>query len=277
MEEANEYTALTKSVEGVINKPSVSTGMMSPVPTPHPKTGLVHCVLERAVGRRGLSLNNNSNKIITLSLEGNDNNTPVLRAEAVSAHRFVITSATPSNNSHHHQTLATLVRLQSNLSTVTYGLRNSNDVAIAVVVYSVPSVSTFLKGPPPRRAQVALLNEDFLNTSKNDSQAWFEAACRDSIQQQGNLYCFAGNVKEVTLLDSKEPYLKSNGSIGLNFHGRGRQASPKNMQLTTSGSNDKTEITVQMAKWDTDQYILDYSSSVSLVTAFAFGLAQLDL
>lgn len=275
MEEANERTALNKSIESV-TKPSVDALMMSS-PKPHQKTGLVHCVLKRSAGSGCLLLNKSSNKLVTLCFE-NDANTPVLRAEAVSTNVFAISSANSDEDSN-HQILATLVRLQSNLTTITYGLRNADDVVIAVILYFVPNASDLLKGPPPRRAQVALLRDNFLSTSKNDTQSWFEAACRDSIQQHGNLDDLVG-VQEVTLLNSKEPYLKSNGNKGLNFHGRGRRTSNKNMQLTDTitSNNNQTTTTAQMAKWDTDQFHLDYSvDSMNPITAFAFGLAQLCL
>ena len=281
------------------------------VPKPHPKTGLVHCMLERTTKHNGgLSLKI-IKKTITLRLEDDDKNA-VLQAKAVSAHQFAIFSGTNNTDDDvddkNHQPLATLVRLQSNLTSITYGLRNAQGITTAVILYKVPTVSSYLKGgPPPRRAQVALRlaattndtkegKEEEVSSSSEDDD-WFEVACRDSIQQQGNLNGFlqqqdgssttsSKNNDQVALLTSQEPYLKKNGNVGLNFAGRGRQASPKNMQLVTAAAavpppnndkNNKAAVVGQMAKWETDQYHLDFAAPLDLVTAFAFGLAQLDL
>lgn len=316
--------------------------------------------------------NRNGNRVVTLRLEegaaspetsaGNKAGAVLLQARAVAAHRFAISLPTirgdndsknnNDNNNNSHPTLAppppvwaTLVRLQSSLSCVTYGLRVHGDgdgdgsdngdggVLRAAIVYKVPSVASFLsqKDAPPRRCQMAVLwhdndndkdgrsNKSNTNNSNSSSNPhWFEAACRDAIQQSsgGDLSSLA-NVAGVTLYASREPHRKPNGNMGLNFRGRGRQASPKNMQLTvtttvTTGSgNDGNNnsgttnnnngqqpavavVHAQMAKWDTDRYHLDFAmppkppgnnhgadsgggTSMSLLTAFAFGLAQLDL
>lgn len=256
MDSVEERTALTQSV--------VDTVAVKPtdVPTPHPKTGLVHCVLERTA-HRGLSLHK---KNANISLRWESNNAVVLRAQAVKAHRFAIFSDDNDNE----EPVATLARLQSNMASISYGLRDADGVLTTAIVYAVPTVSSFFKGPPPRRAQVALLKDP---KEQHSDPHWFEAACRDSLQQQGNLDCLVG-LPEVTLLTSKEPYQKPNGGVGLNFRGRGRRASPKNLQLAESSLG---AVVAQMVKWDDNQYHLDFTLPLDPTAALALGLAQLDL
>jgi hypothetical protein len=104
----------------------------------------------------------------------------------------------------------------------------------------------------------------------------------------------------IALFRSKECYSKGNGRSGLNFKGRGRVASTKNIQLvvqdlvgasncsTTTTTTTKTTTTTttstkippihcQMAKWDTNTFHVDYQSPMCTLYAFAFALAQLDL
>ena len=74
---------------------------------------------------------------------------------------------------------------------------------------------------------------------------------------------------------SKAPYAKPGGRIGLNFRGRGREPSPKNMQIGNGSVNDT--VLLQMVKQESDLYCVDFSAPFTLLHAFAFGLAQVDL
>ena len=318
----NERTKLM----GVV--PHWKTVLANKIPPPNPKTGLVHCMLERSSPRRGL-LGNAHSPFMTLRLDhGKEEESrsstgggALLQAQAVSAHRFTITTAPDANvnNSRSPQplTLATLTRVQSNMTCITYGLYNAadNDALMAVILYSVPNLTTFLSSPPPRRAQMALLSNEKYKTNLSSTTAkktpdstptspqkpqTLEAMVRDSIQQNGSLEGLRGLAGVTAVLTSVEPYLKSHGSVGLNFRGRGREASPKNMQLAAVDGNSSVKpsppnmmIHAQMVKWDTDQYHLDYysgggtvppgstktapSSVMNALTTFAFGLAQMDL
>ena len=291
----DERTSLTRNASGVPESSVILTTRQLQ-PTPHPKTGLVHCMLERSTHRSLLGLGS-SNKVMTLRLE--EDSTILLQAQAVDAHRFTISSPDIGDSINSPQTLATLIRLQSNMSCITYGLRrHSDDALMAAIVYTVPSVATFLSSPPPRRAQMAIfhMNDDSRESSKSDPEP-LEAILRDTIKKHGSLDALQGSVlvPGVTVLSSLEPYVKSNGQVGLNFRGRGRETSPKNMQLvtaTTSGganSNNKPPtVHAQMVKWEMDMYHLDYycgavpsscsdKGVMNALTTFAFGIAQLDL
>ena len=101
---------------------------------------------------------------------------------------------------------------------------------------------------------------------------WFEVACKESIRKHGNLNDLA---QQALLFESMVPYDKKKGRVGLNFNGRGRESSNKNMQL--SHGSDKDKVLVQMAKWENATYNVDFACPFTFVHAFAFGLAQWDL
>jgi hypothetical protein len=104
-------------------------------------------------------------------------------------------------------------------SAVSYSLSFGNkEAVVGTIRYEVPSVMEALSAPP-RRAQVQV-----------------------------------GTNNKNILVETKEPYSKGGGQFGLNFHGRGREPSQKNMQLQDS---DGTVI-LQMVKWGKDRFHVDF-------------------
>jgi hypothetical protein len=88
---------------------------------------------------------------------------------------------------------------------------------VASIQYEVPSVLQALTDGPPRRAKVVV----------------------------------AGKVS----VETKEPYSKDGGKRGLDFRGRGREPSRKNMQLQDRDG----KVVLQMAKWDKDDFHIDFA------------------
>ena len=74
-------------------------------------------------------------------------------------------------------------------------------------------------------------------------------------------------------IDTKEPYTKEGGERALDFHGRGREGSRKNMQLQDKDG----KVVCQMVKWGKDQFHVDYSYPFDAFHAFGFALAQFDM
>jgi hypothetical protein len=74
-------------------------------------------------------------------------------------------------------------------------------------------------------------------------------------------------------VETKEPYTKDGGERSLDFHGRGREGSRKNMQL----QDQNGKVLCQMVKWGKDQFHVDYSYPFDAFHAFGFALAQFDM
>ena len=104
-------------------------------------------------------------------------------------------------------------------ATITYSLthRTSQDCPIAYIRYEVPSMIQVLTESPPRRA-------------------FIEVPGRGSVE-------------------TKQPGSKYGGSKSLDFHGRGREASRKNMQL----HNRDGRVVLQFVKWDNHLFHLDFA------------------
>lgn len=99
-----------------------------------------------------------------------------------------------------------------------------------------------------------------------------EEACRASIRKNRTLDA-AAKLPFVHVYQSKDPYHKKGGSRALNFAGRGRCVSNKNMQM----ESDDGQVVLQMAQWDKDVYNVDFCAPLTMYQAFGFALAQMEL
>ncbi|KAG7349825.1 Tub family protein [Nitzschia inconspicua] len=75
------------------------------------------------------------------------------------------------------------------------------------------------------------------------------------------------------VVKTKEPHGSDEGHRSLDFKGRGREASIKNMQLEDEYGN----VVLQMVKWDKDVFHVDFSPPFDAFHAFGFALAQFDM
>lgn len=127
---------------------------------------------------------------------------------------------------------------------------STGGVVVGHITYEIPTVFQALteKGGTPRRALVHILGRTYVET--------------------------------------KEPTTgRQEGHLSLDFQGRGREASCKNIQLVdttnSAGATGATggggKIVLQMAKWDKDQFHLDFSYPFDAFHAFGFAMAQFDL
>lgn len=238
---------------------------LTAVPTPtdyHKTTCLVNCVMERHTPSGCLGFASSKFRFAVQSASGEV--TTYLMAATESSRGYAITSATDQPTK-----LGSLARIQSGMSCVTYALYDQEGVQIATILYTVASVAQALsEARPSRRAQIALTSKALDNEA---DPTWFEKACKSSIRKNGNL-----NDIDVPLYVSKIPYIKKGGRVGLNFRGRGAVASPKNMQVVRSDEGGN-QVLLQMAKWETNTYNVDFAAPFTFLHAFAFGLAQMDL
>lgn len=150
----------------------------------------------------------------TMSLQGDSHNYSILVAWKHRTGKFDI-----RNDEDQSQIIGSLAKAPPSRSAVRYSLTvGSQEAAVGSIRYEVPSVMEALSGPP-RRAQVQV-----------------------------------GTNNKNILVETKEPYSKGGGQFGLNFHGRGREPSRKNMQLQDSDGN----IILQMVKWDKNRFHVDF-------------------
>jgi Tub family len=169
---------------------------------------------------------------------------------------------------------------------------NREKTVAAVISYHVPSLKDFLTKSPPRRVQFVLVPN--YGTSSSESAAALPRDEQAGVVEHTSLAVQPTEVSEAstTLLESKEPYLKTNGRRGLDFAGRGSGSSCKNMQLVQVEKRvGETKVSLQMAKWlakvgdggtkpsvaKEKVYHVDFAVPITPFQAFGFALAQLDL
>jgi hypothetical protein len=128
---------------------------------------------------------------------------------------------------------------------------------------------------PPRRAQIAISS---LQAHVKQASGILEAQSKISIRKTRSLQGIDDDQPSLHVFDNKEPYSKGGGRWGLNFHGRGRLASSKNMQMEHKTRNKPTtKVVFQIVKWDKHAYNVDFRAPFNLFQAFGFALAQIDL
>jgi hypothetical protein len=227
----------------------------------HKRTGLSHSVLWRESSSRG---NSTTKIILALQPPNSIKLPPILMAVKDFSRENVVYSIYSSSNS----MIGQLVMVRKTMSHISYALLQ-NGTQVASILYKVPSILTFARDDPARSAAVAVASPSYVD----NNPSWFKEACESRIRKTGSLDEEGLTDDKIAIFQSKNPYKKKDGRLGLNFHGRGREKSCKNMQLETSTGN----VVCQLAKWDANKYNLDLNEPFSPFLAFGFALAQLDL
>jgi Tub family len=106
-------------------------------------------------------------------------------------------------------------------------------------------------------------------TIQYDEKSLYEAL-RQSHRQQPQHIVYECVDKGV--FESKDPHQSESGGYALDFRGRGRESSRKNVQLQ---KEDGTVI-LQMVRWGKDEFHVDYQDPIDGFHAFAFALAQFE-
>ena len=182
-----------------------------------------------------------------------------------------------SDSSQQHQ-VGQLVLVRKSMSLIEYALQDSSGIQVASILYEVPSVlAAICVNPLSRSAWVAFPTAP--TDPKELSPTWFQEACEASIRETGSLVGLVDSPGGIVVCQTNPPYTKSDGRLGLNFHGRGREPSNKNLQLILPRlvCKKKSPVVCQMAKWESNVYHLDFGSPFTPLTAFGFALAQVDL
>ncbi len=296
----------------------------------HCATGLVHCVLKRTKTAPSL-LHRPDSPMYHFYIETSTTSGEevveqlILTAVKTSGHSYSIYSISTSTDDSNGMKIGSLARVQMNMYSISYVFKNASNVSMAYIVYHVPSPIKVIRDKPSRFAELAIhhpptpkfvTNDQQYDDKSNEvikaittpSSSYFDRVCQYSISHHRNLSgvaAIADYDPSIHVLTSQSPAISSSGRATLNFRGRGKYASPKNMQLispttmspqpaaaqkavtaVTRGPGASTfassvgcvKIYMQMCKWDTDTYHVDFDvPTVTHLHAFAFGLAQIDL
>jgi hypothetical protein len=201
---------------------------------------------------------------LVFALQGRDGaETPFLKAEKVGAGRKFVIYDVSEKGSKVFGTLTNSTKLGTSLI---YNL-NQHEEQVACISYQVPSILTAVLEGRPRHAQIAVATAHV-----DKKMGLFEAKIKNSINKTSSLEGVA-DLNFAHVFENTSPYSKGGGRWGLNFKGRGRQASPKNMQM----ENNQGEIMLQIAKWDKNVYNVDFRAPFNMFQAFGFALAQIEL
>ena len=264
----------------------------------HERSGRVHCNLFNS--RKPFEIPSVSNTpikaSIVLSLQTNSGNNktsvPFLFAKQgplISNVKYTIHDvANPSI------TIGYVVKLHSCMSTIVYGVyRRPENTADAIISYKVPVLDTLSMNHPPRFVRVALplaTKEATAEHSKAMSVA-FEKTCKESIRRTSSLT----QAKGLRLMESAPAYRKVDGTFSLNFRGRGKLTSKKNVRVGDAKALENfkgqlgellrgsasPKVDFQMAKWEDNRdgktYNVDFAAPFSPFQAFGLALANMHL
>jgi hypothetical protein len=247
--------------------PATKTKTLDCFALPHKKdyrsrTGLVHCVVRREAGKGRFGFASNR---ITFALQKRDGTEIVLlvATKQAAGNSYIISDL----SSKHGKQLGDLSAGKS-VKSLVYSLYQENE-QVATILYQVPFIINVVLDGPPRRAQIALSASQAHVQQKSGI---LEAKSKISINKTQSLQGI-DDQPFLHVFENKDPYSKGGGRWGLNFHGRGRLASSKNMQM----ENSQAETVFQIAKWDKHGYNVDFRAPFNMFQAFGFALAQIDL
>lgn len=124
------------------------------------------------------------------------------------------------------------------------------------ILYDIPRgdpvSSDVRKAPPPRKARVALYNEQTnIHRSQGNTLAEFVSS---SLIKTNSLPQVANVDSGLHVFSHKEPFQKKNGDYALDFSGRCRMPSTANMQL----QDDDGKVVIQLGKIKHNVFNLDF-------------------
>jgi hypothetical protein len=226
------------------------------------RTGLVHCVVRREAGNGRFGFASNKLTFAVQKRDGTEIMVLVATKQA-SGNKYTIRDLS-SKLGKELGVLSPGKFMQS----LVYSLYQE-DEQVATILYQVPSVINVVLDGPPRRAQIAISASQ---AHVHQKSGILEAKSKISINKTRSLQGL-GDQPFLHVFENKEPYDKGGGRWGLDFHGRGRLASSKNMQM----ENSQGETIFQIVKWDKNVYNVDFRTPFNMFQAFGFALAQINL
>ena len=272
----------------------------------HPRnatTGLLHCVMTRTkVMPRALIQSNPSMYDFYIEIPAASGGTfiqqLILTGVKESGHSYSIYSIPADTSVTRGTKLGSLERVQINMYSISYVVKNAANVSIAYIVYRVPSPIQVVRDPPSRFAQFAVHaptpksdtndeshHHDSTETMKlNNKQlfsSYFDKVCMYSISRHHNLsgvMAIQDDDPSIHVLQSNVPYIHStSGRATLNFRSRGKYASPKNMQLMSTSPQRVIQTTTTV----THQCVIhpldtDHADPDDIVTPMSMQMCKWD-
>jgi hypothetical protein len=232
-------------------------------------TGLVHCVVRREAGKGRFGFA--SNRII-FSLQKRDGTEIVLLVATKQAGQYTISDLS-SKIGKQLGVLSMVMVSKKSIKSLVYSLYQDTE-QVASILYHVPSILSVVLDGPPRRAQIAISTSQ---AHVHQQSSILEAKSKFNIHKSQSLKGIDDGQPLLHVFDTKDPYSKGGGRWGLNFHGRGRLASSKNMQMENKQADSSETVVFQIAKWDKHAYNVDFRAPFNMFQAFGFALAQIDL
>jgi hypothetical protein len=229
-------------------------------------TGLVHCVVRREAGKGRFGFTTNR---ITFSLQKRDGTEIVLLVATKQNGNYTISEVSNEIVTE----LGGLALASKSTKSLVYLLYQENE-QVAVILYHVPSIISVVLDGPPRRAQIAISSSQ---SHVQHTSGILEAKSKISLHKTRSLRGIDDDQPFLHVFENKDPYSKGKGRWGLNFRGRGRLASSKNMQMENKHQTDSETVVFQIAKWDKNAYNVDFRAPFNMFQAFGFALAQIDI
>ncbi|CAB9512308.1 Tubby protein homolog 1 [Seminavis robusta] len=261
-------------------------------------TGLVHCFARRESGNR--------NKKIVFYLEGEEKTPPrpILIAQKQKDGKFYIFAVSTEEDPHLNRTMkkekchyigkirrTRIKKSKLVVSSLFVGTKEHKEQVAATVYDSSTLRSQVVNGFPDRLVYSIVKTPEQSSSMENPQVAGQqEQAASTSSQYPPMASCpriddviryHSGGISEIgELYDGLQVFRnrhraesKHQGPFLIRFRGRGARSSQRNIQIVHPSTG---ELVFQMARWNEDEFTVDFKGPYTPCQAFAIALAQLE-
>jgi hypothetical protein len=191
-----------------------------------------------------------SGNLYTMDLQGKHSTQPMFAAEKDGQSSYIFRSIISNTVLNEHPVMGTLT-VEKPKRSISKTHNNHRTVDFAVMHHD--------RSRAPYRT----------GTIHYDEKSLY-AALKQSLKQQPQHIVF--DCLDKGSFESKDAHQTESGGYALDFRGRGRESSRKNVQL----QKDDGTVILQMVRWSKDEFHVDYQDPIDGFNAFAFALAQFE-